>query len=161
MMPPVRVSRAMMVAVMCSIATVGSAQGTDSHATSSTLAGVYTPGQAERGRITYAGMCKSCHSPASHTGATFEKWWKGKSVATLFAFMSSQMPKNNPGSLNPDEYADVVAYLLKMNAMPTGTRELVADSTTLATVLIEMPQKTQRAAKPKATAPAIKPTRKP
>lgn len=106
---------------------------------SSTLAGVYTAGQAERGRITYAGMCRSCHSAASHTGAMFEKWWKGRTVADLFAYASSQMPKNNPGSMNPDEYADVVAYLLKMNAMPAGVRELAADSASLATVLIEMP----------------------
>ena len=34
------------------------------------------------------------------------------------------MPKNEPGSLALSEYADVVAYLLKMNAMPTGQNEL-------------------------------------
>lgn len=78
---------------------------------------------------------------ASHTGATFETWWKGRTVADLFAYTSTQMPKNNPGSMHPDEYADVIAYLLKMNAMPTGARALVADSASLATIVIEMPHK--------------------
>ena len=119
-----------------------SAQTKESAAPSSTRAGVYTAEQAERGRIAYAGMCRSCHSAASHSGATFEKWWKGRTVADLFTFTSTQMPKNNPGSMNPDEYADVIAYLLKLNAMPTGAYPLAADSATLATVLIEMPQKT-------------------
>ena len=121
--------------------TVAFTQPQQTAAPSSTRAGVYTAAQAERGRITYAGMCRSCHSAASHSGVTFEKWWKGKTVADLFAYASTQMPKNNPGSMNPDEYADVVAYVLKLNAMPTGARELAADSASLATVLIEMPQK--------------------
>lgn len=139
------------------------AQVSEAAPATSTRAGVYTAEQAGRGKIMYAGMCRSCHSPASHTGATFEKWWKGRTVAVLFAYMSSQMPKNNPGSMNPDEYADVVAYLLKMNAMPTGARELAADSTALATLVIEMPATVpKRAAAPKtrATAPG-KPPRKP
>ena len=34
------------------------------------------------------------------------------------------MPKNDPGSLAPEDVADVVAYLLKMNAMPVGKDEL-------------------------------------
>ena len=104
----------------------------------------------------YAGMCRSCHSPASHTGATFEKWWRGRTVAVLFGYVSSQMPKNNPGSMNPDEYADVLAYLLKMNAMPSGARELAADSTSLATLMIEMPAMVRK----RATAPR-KPSRTP
>src|SRR6476646_8751409 len=80
-----------------------------------TRSGVYTAEQAERGRMTYALSCRSCHTAASHTGVTFAKWWKDRTVADLFGFMSTQMPKNDPGSLAPDQYADVVAYLLKMN----------------------------------------------
>ena len=91
--------------------------------------------------MTYAGMCRSCHTPASHTGVTFEKWWKGRTLADLFGFMSGQMPKNNPGSLNPDEYADVVAYILRMNSMPAGKRELPTDSASLAAVQIDLPKK--------------------
>jgi S-disulfanyl-L-cysteine oxidoreductase SoxD len=102
-------------------------------------AGVYSPEQAERGRMQYAVNCRSCHTAASHTGVTFAKWWKGRTLADLYAYMSSQMPKNDPGSLAPEQYADVVAYLLKMNAMPAGTAELLPDSTALAQIRIELP----------------------
>lgn len=101
--------------------------------------GVYSAAQAERGKMQYAVNCRSCHTAASHTGVTFAKWWKDRTLADLFAYMSSQMPKNDPGSLAPEQYADVVAYLLKMNAMPAGTAELLADSASLAQIRIELP----------------------
>ena len=34
--------------------------------------------QASRGRDVYLSSCRSCHTPQSHTGATFNKWWRGK-----------------------------------------------------------------------------------
>jgi S-disulfanyl-L-cysteine oxidoreductase SoxD len=104
----------------------------------STRAGVYTAAQADRGADVYAGMCRSCHSPASHTGVTFAKWWKGRTLAELFVYVSERMPKNDPGSLAPEQYADVVAYLLKLNAMPPGPAELAPDSAALAAVRIDV-----------------------
>lgn len=103
----------------------------------STLSGVYTNEQASRGKDVYLGSCRSCHTPASHTGATFNKWWRGKQLSDLFAFVSTQMPKNDPGSLAPEDVADVVAYLLKMNAMPVGPAELPADPDSLKKIRIE------------------------
>lgn len=108
----------------------------------STLDGVYTDEQASRGKDVYAGTCRSCHSPMSHTGATFNKWWRGKQLSDLFTFVSTRMPKNDPGSMAPEDVADVVAYLLKMNAMPVGPAELPPDADSLKKFRIE--------AKPKA-----------
>lgn len=121
-----------------------------------TRAGIYTAEQAERGKMAYAVSCRSCHTAASHTGVTFAKWWKGRSVGDLYGFMSTQMPKNDPGSLDAAQYADVVAYLLKMNAMPAGASELLPDSTSLAQIRIELPEKapkTASAAKSKPKSP--------
>ncbi|HSQ28318.1 MAG TPA: c-type cytochrome [Gemmatimonadaceae bacterium] len=103
----------------------------------STLSGVYTDEQASRGKDVYAGSCRSCHTPASHTGATFNKWWRGKQLSDLFGFISTLMPKNDPGSLAPEDVADVTAYLLKMNAMPTGPAELPPDLDSLKKFRIE------------------------
>jgi hypothetical protein len=103
----------------------------------STLSGVYTDEQASRGKDVYAGSCRSCHTPASHTGATFNKWWRGKQLSDLFLFVSTRMPKNDPGSLAPDDVADVMAYLLKMNAMPVGKEELPPDADSLKKIRIE------------------------
>ena len=105
--------------------------------TRSTQSGVYTAEQARRGRDVYAGMCQSCHTAASHTGAVFQNSWGGRPLLDLFAFIALQMPKNEPGSLSREEYADVLAYLLKMNQMPDGSTELSADTTALRAIRIE------------------------
>ena len=107
-----------------------------------TLDGVYTDEQASRGKDVYLNSCRSCHTPASHTGATFNKWWRGKHLSDLFAFVSTRMPKNDPGSLAPEDVADVMAYLLKMNAMPVGPNELPADADSLKQYRIEAKPKT-------------------
>jgi len=110
----------------------------------STLTGVYSEQQAARGQDVYAGMCKSCHTAATHTGAAFEKSWEGHSLSELFGFISTRMPKNEPGSLAPEEYVDVLAYLLKLNQMPAGPAELPPDTVVLGAIRIE----THAAAKP-------------
>jgi S-disulfanyl-L-cysteine oxidoreductase SoxD len=111
----------------------------------STLDGVYTDEQAARGKDVYLNSCRSCHTPASHTGATFNKLWRGKHLSDLFGYVSTRMPKNDPGSLAPEDVADVTAYLLKMNAMPVGPNELPADVDSLKQYRIE--------AKPKSPTP--------
>lgn len=99
---------------------------------------VYSREQAERGQDTYAGYCRSCHAAETHTGAAFEAAWNGKSLAQLFGLVREKMPKNEPGSLSDQEYADVVAYLLQMNHMPAGPRELPADSVPLKSIRIQL-----------------------
>ena len=100
--------------------------------------GVYTTQQALRGKDIYAGNCKSCHTPESHTGATFNATWNHRALSELYGYIRDRMPKNEPGSLSAEEYADVLAYLLRMNRMPTGRRELPADSTAMKSIRIEM-----------------------
>lgn len=104
----------------------------------STLAGVYTRDQANAGRDIYLGICQSCHTAASHTGATFANSWVGRPLSDLFAFVSEKMPKSAPGSLSPEEYASVVAQLLRLNGMPAGDDELPADTVALKRIRIEI-----------------------
>lgn len=115
----------------------------------STLTGVYTDEQAARGRNFYLGMCKTCHAPETHTGATFSKYWKGKKLSDLFMFISTQMPKNDPGSLDPSDIADVMAYILKMNVQPTGSAELYPDADSLKKFRIDVKQASTSTAKGK------------
>lgn len=103
-----------------------------------TLSGVYTDEQAGRGKDVYAGSCKACHNASTHTGETFAKWWRGKQLSDLFTFVSTRMPKNAPGTLADEDVADVMAYLLKMNAMPVGPGELPADVDSLKKFRIEL-----------------------
>lgn len=104
-----------------------------------TRSGVFTAEQASRGSDVYAGYCKSCHTAETHTGANFRTHWRGKRLSELFVFIRDRMPKNEPGSLSVEEYADVLAYVLQMNRMPAGKSELPPDSTQLSSIRIESP----------------------
>ena len=103
----------------------------------STRTGVYNEEQALRGREVYAGLCQSCHPAASHTGPAFKNTWTGRPLSELFGYIRDRMPKNEPGSLTPEEYADVLAYLLKLNQMPAGAVELPTDTVTLKKIRID------------------------
>lgn len=97
----------------------------------SSTAGVYSAEQALRGQDVYLGQCRSCHVPDSHSGATFQAAWNGKSLAELFGYIRERMPKSEPGTLSDQEYIDVLTYLLKLNRMPPGDTDLPADADTL------------------------------
>lgn len=101
-----------------------------------TQSGVYTAEQAARGQDTYTMLCTGCHTAATHTGVAFQHW-DGHSLSELFGYISTKMPKNEPGSLAPEQYVDVLAYLLKLNQMPVGSAELPTDTTALGTIRIE------------------------
>jgi hypothetical protein len=51
--------------------------------------------------------------------------------------VSEGMPENDPGSLGAEANADVVAYLLQLNGMPTGANDLKPDSTMMRSIIVE------------------------
>jgi mono/diheme cytochrome c family protein len=108
--------------------------------TATTASGVYTPGQASRGEQTYMSICVACHPPGTYTTPAFKEKWNGTLLSDLFGLISHTMPKQEPASLQPEEYADVVAYLLKINGAPAGKRELPADEKVLEKIRISMPR---------------------
>lgn len=125
--------------LLTTIAMVSVSSSLTAQQPASTTAGVYSDDQAARGRDVYLGNCRSCHTPESHTGAIFRTTWEGRPLAELFAYISGSMPKNEPGSLSPQENADLLAYLLKLNRMPSGESEIPSDSTTLRSIRIVSP----------------------
>ena len=100
--------------------------------------GVYTAPQARAGEEAYASMCTGCHTPASHAGGAFADAWAGRPVSELYGFIRAAMPKTEPGSLTADEYAAIVAYILKLNGMPAGKQALPADSAALDRIRIDL-----------------------
>jgi hypothetical protein len=115
------------------------AQSPHSHHDSvTTQLGVYTYQQSQRGSDIYAGNCRSCHTPETHTGPVFTTTWQGRTLADLYTYVRDRMPKNDPGSLSPQEYIDVIAYVLRMNKLPMGELELAADSLALSRVRIQI-----------------------
>jgi mono/diheme cytochrome c family protein len=121
-----------------SVSTAG-AQPASGKAARSTTDGVYTSAQARQGADVYAGLCQSCHSAESHTGAPFRSKWVGRPLSDLFEYIRAEMPKTEPGSLSEEDYTLVLAYMLRMNGMPAGRRELTADSALLGAIRIALP----------------------
>ena len=98
--------------------------------------GVYTDTQARQGNLLYATHCAQCHgqdlagveqAPAL-AGAAFREKWKGAPLDRLFDRVVS-MPPAQPNSLAGSQYAAILAYLLRANALPAGPTALAADRT--------------------------------
>jgi len=128
-----------MAGVLSILASCGGADGVNGGPVS-TRAGVYSAEQASRGKDIYLAKCSNCHDMASHTGATFAKFWAGHRVSELYQFIGVKMPKNAPGTLSEQETADLIAYILKLNTMPVGKNELPADSLALDRIQIDLPK---------------------
>ena len=94
--------------------------------------GVYTEAQAARGATEFTAHCASCHgadmggtgeAPAL-SGPRFLSDFDGLSLGDLFDRIRTTMPQDNPGSLTRDQVADILAFLLKANTLPSGSKEL-------------------------------------
>lgn len=101
--------------------------------------GVFSEAQATRGSGVYRTACESCHAKSEYTGDKFKVAWVSKTAFDIFDVIRSQMPEDNPGSLERQEYLDVVAYIFSLNAYPTGSGELPSDDDGLKQVRIDNP----------------------
>jgi mono/diheme cytochrome c family protein len=99
--------------------------------------GAYTEAQAARGESTYRANCTSCHTTSAYVGDAFVRAWDGRTAFDLFELIRTTMPNDNPGRLSRQEYADIVAYLFKLNRLPPGDRPLPTDDEGLKQVRIE------------------------
>jgi mono/diheme cytochrome c family protein len=104
----------------------------------SVVDGVYTAEQAKRGEALYADTCAACHDakliggigPAL-AGKDFIGAWKSQTVGDVFTKIKVEMPLTAPGTLSPDQTADVVSFILSANQFPAGATPLAADATPL------------------------------
>ena len=133
-------SRFFIAIVMLACARPARAQDSTSKAAASsaltTLSGVYTDQQANKGEAIYRTTCLACHDDSDHTGATFKQNWDTRTAFDLFETIRTTMPNDDPGRLPRDDYANIVAYLFKVNKMPSGRKPLPSDSTGLKQIVI-------------------------
>lgn len=106
-----------------------------------TSSGVYTSQQAMRGEMAYMNLCVGCHAVGTYAAPAFREKWNGVPLSQLFDFLSNTMPKNDPGSLEPDEYAQVIAYILRANGAPMGKTVLPSDLPSLKKIRIDLPRR--------------------
>jgi len=95
----------------------------------------YTRTQASRGDRFFEETCLSCHSSSEFRGRSFQRTWRGRSVADLYDEVVYTMPDDNPGGLPTQTYLDVIAYILQMNRFAEGDIELSSDYD----VMMELP----------------------
>lgn len=101
----------------------------------STLDGVYSADQAQRGAASYKQSCASCHGDTlggsdqapGLAGDDFISRWEEQALSDLADRIRTSMPLDNPGSLSSAATADIVAYILQVNNLPAGAAELTSD----------------------------------
>jgi mono/diheme cytochrome c family protein len=86
---------------------------------------LFTAAQATAGKALYQSSCTSCHgaqlqgvSAPPLVGSGFSG--SPLTLAQFHQTVTTEMPFDNPGSLTPEQYADVIAYLLASNCFPAG-----------------------------------------
>jgi mono/diheme cytochrome c family protein len=106
-----------------------------------TLDGVFTAAQAERGRSHFVNGCASCHRPdlggergPTLKGEAFLAHWENGSVHSLFDKIRDTMPATGPSDVTDEAKADILAFLLQSNGFPAGTTELRAEAEALGVI---------------------------
>jgi len=130
-----------LLAAAAGVHTVLHAQG------ASTSAGVYTDAQAKRGEGLYKDQCAACHGEDLRgndiipgiTGQTFTGNWQGKSLGDLYDKIQMTMPALNPGSLTPEQTADLIALVLSVGKYPAGQTDLASKVEALQQIKIDAP----------------------
>jgi S-disulfanyl-L-cysteine oxidoreductase SoxD len=92
---------------------------------------VFTAEQAAAGKVLFTKVCASCHladltgndDAPPLAGASFQALWKGRSTKELLDYMSGAMPPGG-STLNAENYAAIVAYVLERNGATAGSQML-------------------------------------
>jgi len=114
----------------------------------SVAGGVYTAEQAKRGEAVYKEQCAACHGDNLEgsgpmpplAGKDFLANWGGKPVAEVFDKTQTSMPATAPGSLTPEQTADVIAYILSVGKYPAGSADLPGKADDLKQITLDAPK---------------------
>jgi quinoprotein glucose dehydrogenase len=122
---------------------------------SSVWDGVYTTAQAQRGEALYTQQCAACHGETLEgdaqtdrakrlaraipplSGDVFKGNWNGRPLSDLFDKIRKTMPRDDPGTVSLKDNADILAYILKYNHFPTGSKDLASEPEALTEITFE------------------------
>ena len=99
-----------------------------------TASGYYLSAQAERGNELFTEACAVCHSLTEFQGEDFEYRWRRQTAWNLFTFIAKTMPEDDPGSLDEEQYAAIIAFILEQNDYIPGDTALGTTREALDTV---------------------------
>jgi len=102
--------------------------------------GVFSPRQAARGERLFESICMNCHEITEFTGSgAYLEDVDGKPLWETFEYIWSEMPEDDPSSLNPEDYAAVLAYIFSVYGLPSGESDLPIDQAALEAITIARP----------------------
>ena len=102
--------------------------------------GVFSAAQAARGERLFESICTNCHEITEFTAAgAYLEEVEGKPLWETFEYIWAEMPEDEPGSLNPEDYADVLAYIFSIYGLPSGAAALPIDRESLEAITIVRP----------------------
>ena len=117
-------------------------------ATRSVNEGVYTADQAKKGEALYKEQCSACHGDNLEgsgpmpplAGKDFLANWTGKTVGDLYEKTQTTMPATAPGTLTPEQAADIVAFMLSKDNYPAGSTALEGKMEPLLKIKLDEPK---------------------
>jgi mono/diheme cytochrome c family protein len=133
----VHLKSAMAILTLCGLTSATLAAQDSTKAGLSTKDGVYSEAQAGRGETVFKATCLECHVPSDYTDDAFKAKFVGGTAFDMFDLIRSSMPQNNPGSLSNAQYADLVAYLFKLNGLPARKDDMPALPESLKVIKVE------------------------
>ncbi len=101
-----------------------------------TLDGIFTVEQANRGEGLFDTHCVRCHSIQEFSGPAYGSIWVGAPLSALYLRIANTMPLDQPGSLGTTEATAITAHILAENDMPSGSAELGGDVEWLTSIAI-------------------------
>lgn len=98
---------------------------------------VFTAAQAAAGRTVYGARCAGCHladlqgrnEAAPLAGPNFMNTWRARTAGDLATYIQSTMPPGAAGTLSPEDYVNVAAYILAANGAVSGQEPLTPATT--------------------------------
>ena len=84
--------------------------------------------QADKGDQVFSRVCAQCHTRKDMSSPDFRLNWNGRTAFDLFDRIRTTMPDSAPGSLSQEDYANVTAYMMRLNGMRAGSLPLPVDT---------------------------------
>ncbi|MFJ9993536.1 c-type cytochrome [Pseudomonas putida] len=94
--------------------------------------------QLRHGGEIFSGICAACHGADPARPMAFARQ-RMQTLGELYGFVSTRMPASAPGSLAPQDYADVLAYVMTRTGTPFGTAPLTAETASRSPMPLQHP----------------------
>jgi len=100
---------------------------------------LFTEAQATAGDEKYQENCSYCHGPTleGRAGPALKGEHFGNGafkIGDIFTIVTQNMPATQPASLPPEDYVEIMAYILQQNGYPAGASEMTFDATKASTI---------------------------